>query len=281
MLPSAEAEFGHIDPSVGDDDGLLTRDLGESVEVGEIIGRGGMAEIYAATERATGRPVALKRIIPRLAVRTSLRHRFANEVDLLERCRGAYVLGLVASGVWEGTPAYTAERCVGSLSDLGRERVLPLGRVLRWTAEILAGLDRVHVRGAVHRDIKPSNVLVADDGSIRLADFGIARHPSRRLTAIGHAVGTPCYSAPDLTANPRDAAPAHDLYSVGLLVLALSTHLRTRSLTDPNERERTLLKFPSATRYLLDRATSPLPDQRYGSASEMANDVQAAIAALG
>jgi eukaryotic-like serine/threonine-protein kinase len=281
MLPSADGAVGLLEPTQMEEDIASLRDLTELVDVGGIIGRGGMAEIYEATHRVTGESVALKRIVPKLAVRSSLRLRFANEVDLLERCRGRYVLDLRAYGVWSDTPAYIAERCVGSLSDLGRDRVVPLPRVLRWTAEILAGLDRVHAAGAVHRDIKPSNVLVVDDGSIRLADFGIARHPSRRLTAVGHAVGTPCYSAPDLAANPRDAAPAHDLFSVGLLVLALSTHLRTRSLTDPAERDRTLARFPDDTRRLLERATSPDPAARYGSASEMANDVQRAIISAG
>jgi serine/threonine-protein kinase len=251
--------------------------LDEVVTVGEIIGRGGMAEVYAAVHRQTGESLALKRLMPKLAVRSSLRLRFANEIDLLERCAGPYVLGLVDSGVWGDTPAYVSERCVGSLSDLGRERILPLAKVLRLTSEILAGLDRVHAAGAVHRDIKPSNILLAADGSVRLADFGIARHPVRRLTAVGHTVGTPCYAAPELTANPRSAEPAHDLFSVGLLVLALSTHLRTRALTDARERERTLARFPPATRELLDRATSLDPAHRYGSASEMALDVQRAL----
>lgn len=258
----------------------MARDLNELVEVGNVLGRGGMAEVYEATDRATGVPVALKRLVPTLAVRTNLRLRFANEVDLLERCRGPYVLELLASGTWDNTPAYVCERCVGSLYDLGRDRVLPLTRVLRLMSEVLAALDRVHAAGAVHRDIKPSNVLLAADGSVRLADFGIARHPIRRLTAVGHTVGTPCYAAPDLAANPRAAEPAHDLFSVGLLVLALSTHLRPRVLTDPAERERTLNRFPSATAHLLDRATAPDPAQRYTSASEMVLDVQRALAEL-
>jgi serine/threonine protein kinase len=277
VLPSVDPLRQGLD---FEEDPILPRDLAEMVDVGDILGRGGMAEVYAATEKRTGRAVALKRLMPKLAARSSLRLRFANEIDLLELCRGPYVLELIASGVWGDTPAYVCERCVGSLSDLGRERVLPLARVLRLTAEILAALDRVHAVGAVHRDIKPSNVLLAADGSIRLADFGIARHPSRRLTAVGHTVGTPCYAAPDLAANPRMAEPGHDLFSVGLLVLALSTHLRTRALTDPSERQRTLDRFVGPARELLDRATAPDPKDRYKSAAEMALDVQRALSEL-
>ncbi|MEQ1501930.1 MAG: serine/threonine-protein kinase [Myxococcota bacterium] len=259
------------------EESAISRDLSEVVDIGPLLGRGGMAEVYEAVDRASGAAVALKRLVPNLAVRTNLRLRFANEIDLLERCRGPYVLALHANGTWDNTPAYVCERCVGSLYDLGRDRVLPLPRVLRLMSEVLAALDRVHAAGAVHRDIKPSNVLLAADGTVRLADFGIARHPNRRLTAVGHTVGTPCYAAPDLAANPRAAEPAHDLFSVGLLILALSTHLRPRVLTDPAERQRTLDRFPAATARLLDRATAANPAARYPSAAEMALDVQRAL----
>jgi len=255
-------------------------DLTDRLEVGQLLGQGGMAEVYSAVDRLSGRKVALKRIIPKLAVRSGLRLRFANEIDLLDLCRGPYVLELLASGVWGDTPAYLCERCAGSLVDLGRDKILPLPRVLRLASEILAGLDRVHAVGAVHRDIKPSNILLTEEGSVRLADFGIARHPTRRLTAVGHTVGTPCYSAPDLAENPRMAEPGHDLYSVGLLIFTLSTHQRTRALVDSTERVSTLARFPRDTRVLLDRATSPDRSERYLSAAEMVIEVQRALAEL-
>jgi serine/threonine-protein kinase len=255
-------------------------DLGELYTVKELLGKGGMAEVYAAEDKTTGRQLALKRIASSLAGRSHIRRRFANEIDLLERCRGPYVLELVTGGTFHGTPAYVCERCVGSLYDLARDRPLPLARVLGYAAEVLVALDRVHAAGAIHRDIKPSNVLIASDGTIRLADFGIARHPVKRLTTMGRSVGTPSYTAPDLAADPSAAAPAHDLFSVGLLVLTVSSHLRTTTLTDPRFRASTLARFPPATARLLDRATSPDPRERYSWAAEMAIEVQAAIAAL-
>lgn len=258
----------------------VQKDLAELVDVAGLLGCGGMAEVYAATDRRTGEAVALKRVTPVLAVRTLLRLRFANEIDMLERCRGPYVLQLIASGTWDNTPAYVCERCTGSLYDLARERPLPLLRVLRLASEVLVALDRVHAVGAVHRDIKPSNVLIGADGAVRLADFGIARHPNRRLTAVGHRVGTPSYADPDLAADPRSAEPSHDLFSVGLLILGLSTHLRVRTLTDLTERPKTLRRFPETTARVLERSTSPNRSERYSSAAEMALDVQAAVQAL-
>jgi serine/threonine protein kinase len=260
--------------------GSTDADLAELVAAKELLGKGGMAEVYAAVHKEDGRQLALKRIAPSLAGRSHIRRRFANEIDLLYRCRGPYVLELIAGGTFHDTPAYVCERCVGSLYDLARDRPLPLDRVLAYAAEVLVALDRVHAAGAIHRDIKPSNVLIAADGSIRLADFGIARHPVKRLTTLGRSVGTPSYTAPDLAADPSTAAPAHDLFSVGLLVLTVSSHLRTSMLTDPKHREATLARFPKATAHLLDRATSPDPRQRYTWAAEMAVEVQLALTAL-
>lgn len=252
-------------------------DLGEQVVVGRLLGRGGMADVFDVRDRVTGAPLALKRIVPQLAVKPSARARFENEVDLLNLCRGPWVLRLVASGSWQGSPAYLCERCAGSLGDLGRDAPLPLTQVLLVAAELLTGLDRVHALGVVHRDIKPSNILLTDSGAIRLADFGIARHPSRRLTVAGQSVGTPIYAAPELVRDPTIAEPMHDLYSVGLMILALSTHARTRGLIEPLRRPATLARFRGAVRVLLDRSTAPEVHRRYRSAAEMVLDVQRAL----
>ena len=252
-------------------------ELSHAYELGVPLGRGGMAEVFAATERETGRQLALKRIIPNLVAHPRMRKRFANEVDLLGRCRGPCVLELEVSGWWDDVPAYVSELCTGSLFDLARERPMPLPKVLRFTSEVLVALDRVHAQGGVHRDIKPSNILIGSDGVARLADFGIARHPLHRVTAVGHRVGTPAFAAPDLTADPRMADPTHDLFSVGLLILALSTHMRSRALTEEEQRATTLRLFPAAAAELLARSTSPDPSERYASAAEMAVAVQKAM----
>jgi eukaryotic-like serine/threonine-protein kinase len=256
------------------------QDLGAVVTVGEMLGSGGMAEVFAAVYRPTGRSVALKRIKPALGARTDLRIRFDNEIDLLRRCRGPFVLELIDSGVWEDQPAYVCERCVSSLYDMARDRPLPLPSVLRVASEILVALDRVHALGVVHRDIKPANVLLGSDGSVRLADFGVARHPAVRLTQQGARMGTQRYAAPEMKLDPRRAAPAHDLFSLGLMILAVATHRRTDSLILPECREATLRAVPLALAQVLDRSTHPDPAERYRAASEMAVDVQRALASV-
>lgn len=255
-------------------------DLNELYQIGAQIGRGGMAEVYAATDCETGEEVAVKCMIPGLSVHGRMRLRFANEIDILSRCRNPFVLAYHKSGHRNGIPAYVAERCTGSLYDLGAERPLPLSRVLRYASEVLVALDQVHAFGSVHRDIKPQNVLVGKDQHVRLADFGTALHPQCRITEAGHRVGTPAFSSPDMSANPRQASPEHDLFSVGILILVLATHLRPRALTDATERTRTLRLFPETTSRMLARATASSSSVRYRSAPEMVIAIQDALAQL-
>ena len=234
------------------------RDLTPSLSIGGLLGCGGMAEVYAATLADTGRPVAVKRIKPGLSARDDVRERFANEIDILRRCRGVHVLELIDSGSWDGLPSYVCERCTGSLKELARARPLPPARALQIAGEILIGLDRVHGLGIVHRDIKPGNVLLGDDGLVRLADFGIAMHPSRRLTLQGSRLGTERYAPPEMLEDPRSAAPAHDLFALGLLIFAVVTHKRPEHLTDPAHRNASLASVPSPLASLVDRATHPV-----------------------
>lgn len=248
----------------------LSEDLSEAYDLGGDLGRGGMAEVFLATEKATSEKYALKKMIPGLVCLGRLRSRFENEIDLLARCRSPFVLHCVDHGHWKGTPALVTELCSGSLYDLSKDRPLPLLQTLRYALQILAALDNVHAKGVVHRDIKPSNILIGMDGNIRLADFGISRHPERRLTMPGHRVGTPAYRPPELDHDPRNALPHHDLYALGFLILTLTTHLKPRSLLDPLERARTLKLFPPAVMEAIDRSTRPSPHMRFSSTIDMA-----------
>src|SRR5687768_10561239 len=120
--PSPEVELAVEagEAIVDDSTERLPTDLRELYYVGELIGRGGMAEVYEAIDLRTGEELAVKRLAPTLAGREHQKLRFANEIDLLDRCRGPFVLELVASGTWEGIPAYVCERCTTSLYDLAR-----------------------------------------------------------------------------------------------------------------------------------------------------------------
>ena len=126
----------------------------------------------------------------------------------------------------EGTPYIAMEYLArGSLRPyVGKLSLAQLGGVLEG---LLAGLARAHAAGIVHRDLKPENLLVADDGRIKIADFGIATATDElqyatRITATGTTIGTPEYMAPE-QAMGKEVGPATDLYSVGMIALELVT----------------------------------------------------------
>jgi serine/threonine protein kinase len=194
----------------------------------ELVGRGGMAEVYRATDTEGDRPVAVKllRDVEAADVR-----RFHVEVAVLGRLDHPGVVRLYGTGSHEGVPYLVLELVEGpSLADelvagpLGAERSVSVARQL---ADALA---HAHGLGVVHRDLKPANILFDAEGRVRLADFGIARLADlgvsvTGMTAPGMVVGTMPYLAPEQVEGRRVGAPA-DVYTLGLVTLECLTGAR-------------------------------------------------------
>ncbi len=153
--------------------------------------------------------------------------RFERELDALEALDHPAVVALRGHGVHDGHPFLVLERCDGGclatvLADgpLGPDRAAELG------ADLAEGLAHAHARGVVHRDVKPANVLLVEDGTPKLADFGIARlSDSSALTGTGFTIGTAAYLAPE-QAKGETVGPEADVYSLGLVVLEAATGRR-------------------------------------------------------
>jgi serine/threonine-protein kinase PpkA len=179
------------------------------------LGRGGMASVYLATQLSLQRQVALKVLAPSLASDPGFTQRFLSEGRIAASLRHRHILAIHDVGVHEGQ-AYLALEYLpgGQLSDL------PMAprAALRLIREIASALQLAHAKGIVHRDIKPANILLQDDGSSVLADFGIARMlGASRLTADGGFAGTPAYMAPEQWRDqPVDART--DIYSLGVVL---------------------------------------------------------------
>jgi serine/threonine protein kinase len=183
-----------------------------------------MADVYEGVDVRTGEAVAVK--VLRSVLADDLR-RFERELDALEALDHPAVVALRGHGVHDGHPFLVLERCDGGclatvLADgpLGPDRAAELGAVLA------DGLAHAHARGVVHRDVKPANVLLAEDGTPKLADFGIARlSDSSALTGTGFTIGTAAYLAPE-QAKGETVGPEADVYSLGLVVLEAATGRR-------------------------------------------------------
>ncbi len=195
-------------------------------EVGEVIGRGGAAVVYLAHQHDLHRQVALKELSPFYAVEAEFADRFVEESRMIATLNHPNVVTVHEYFEDAGIPYIAMEYLArGSLRPfIGR---LGIAEIVGVLDSVLAGLAHGESRGIVHRDLKPENLLVADDGRVKIADFGVARAinnatPRGVVTASGTTIGTPAYMAPEVALGGT-LSPVMDLYSLGIVVWELLT----------------------------------------------------------
>ncbi len=179
-----------------------------------------MGRVYRARRDGDDAALALKIMKPHLVADGESRLRFLREVRAASEVQHKHLVGVDDSGE-SGGLLYLAMRLVagGSLADrLRADGPLPIEEVLRLAAGVASGLDALHAKGVVHRDVKPSNVLLDEDGSASLTDFGIAKGADYTvLTRVGEMLGTLDYMAPELIRGETQG-PSSDIYALGCLV---------------------------------------------------------------
>ena len=193
--------------------------LGYRIE--ELIGQGGMGVVYRAYDLRLKRTVALKLIVPELALDERFHARFARETELAMSLEHPNVVPVYDAGDVDGR-FYLAMRLVEG-TDLGAllrtEGALDPARALAICSQVANALDAAHAKGLVHRDVKPSNVLLDESEHVYLADFGLTRRLDEQgaQAGEGRSVGTPAYLAPEqIEGGPVDGRA--DVYSLGCLL---------------------------------------------------------------
>src|SRR5699024_8797811 len=206
-------------------DPMLGRLVDGRYEVTSRIARGGMATVYLALDRRLDRQVAIKVMHPHLAEGHDVAARFRREARAAARLTHPGVVGVYDQGSEGETSYLTMEYVRGQnlRTVLRREGALALGDALDVLADVLDALAAAHRADLVHRDIKPENVLVADDGRIKVADFGLARAVTEATAATtGTLLGTVAYLAPEIVTSGIADARA-DVYATGVLLHELIT----------------------------------------------------------
>src|SRR4051794_40529043 len=188
------------------------------------IGSGGMADVYEAEDTHLGREVAIKILHRRFSQDEEFVERFRREASAAAGLQHPNVVSVYDRGSHDDTWYIAMERLKGrTLKKLIQEDApVDQRRAIDLTIQILQAASFAHKRGVVHRDFKPHNVIVADDDSVKVTDFGIARAGASEMTETGSIMGTAQYLSPEQAQGQRVDARS-DLYSIGILLFELLT----------------------------------------------------------
>lgn len=187
------------------------------------LARGGMSTVYLATDQRLDRHVALKVLHPHLASDEGFLNRLGREAKAAARLSHPHVVGVLDQG-HDGRTAYLVMEYIKghTLRDvINQKGALAPRLALALIDPVVEGLGAAHAAGFIHRDVKPENVLIAEDGRIKIGDFGLARAVTT-TTSTGALLGTIAYLSPELVlGKPADARS--DIYSVGIMLFEMLT----------------------------------------------------------
>lgn len=280
------------------------RRLGDRYDLGESIGRGGMAEVFESRDTRLGRRVAIKILRPDLAKDPTFQARFRREAQSAASLNHPNIVAVYDTGEDKleenGTSIvvpyivmeYVDGQTLRQLLNSGR-RLMP-ERALEITAGTLAALDYSHRHGIVHRDIKPANVMLTRNGDVKVMDFGIARalaDATATMTAASAVMGTAQYLSPE-QARGEVVDARSDVYSTGCLLYELLTgrppftgdspvsvayqHV-SETAAPPSQIDQAV---PTALDPIVMKSLAKNPDDRYQTAADFRSDVERAIAGM-
>jgi serine/threonine-protein kinase len=263
--------------------------LANRYEIRKVLGAGGMGMVYRAFDRQLEEIVAVKTLKPEaISEDGKSLERFKEEIRLARRITHRNVVRTHDLGEVDGVYYITMELVEGTnLKDLIRKRGrLPVGVALTVGKQLCRALEVAHDAGVIHRDIKPQNMVVDPGGFLKVMDFGIARRTEGHrmggegLTAVGTAIGTPEYMAPEQLLG-EDLDPRVDLYAAGAVLFECVTGrnvftapnvmaLMAKHLEEaPEDPQFINPEVPPSLAQVILRALSKKRDQRWGSAADM------------
>jgi len=256
------------------------------------IGAGGMSTVYRALDETLQRRVAIKLMNREVASDSGQLERFRREARAVAQLSHPHVVGVIDAGEDDGRP-YIVFECVEgeTLKErIRRQGRLPIPEAVAYAIEIARALGAAHARHIVHRDVKPQNVLIDEEGSAKVTDFGIARTLDEEgLTADGRVIGTTDYVSPE-QALGQPVTGQSDLYSLGIVLYEMLTgevpfrgdsqvavamkHVREQ-LPDV---QRKRPQVSAALAAVVDHATAKRPQDRYANDAELIADLEDVLA---
>jgi len=264
-------------------------------EIEKELGRGAMGVVYLGRDPKINRMVAIKTMMLEEGSdgesTKSVKERFFREAESAGTLNHPNIVRIFDAGD-ENDVAYIAMELLDGhdLVKYGqKEGLLPFERALGYVATVADALDYAHAQGIVHRDIKPANIMLLNDGSIRVADFGIARITSSSKTATGTVMGTPSYMSPEQVAGKKVDGRS-DLFSLAVALFELTTGekpfkggdgigtLLFQIANDPHP-DITGVKadLPPGLKGVIDKGLAKNPDERFQRGAEFAAAIRAVL----
>jgi WD40 repeat protein len=253
-----------------------------------VLGRGGMGVVYKARQVSLGRVVALKMILHAEYAGGDERRRFRTEAEAVARLQHPHIVQIYEVGEQHGLPFFSLEFCPGGSLDrkLAGTPLVP-AEAAALVEKLARAMHAAHEKGIIHRDLKPANILLAEDGTPKITDFGLAKKLDEvGNTATGAVMGTPSYMAPEQASGKQaSVGPAADIHALGAILYELLTGrppFRAATAMDtllqvlsdeavpPSQMA---LKTPRDLETICLKCLQKEPRRRYASALELAEDL--------
>jgi WD40 repeat protein len=258
-------------------------------EVLGVLGRGGMGIVYRARQVKLNRLVALKMIKAGTDADEAELVRFRTEAEAVARLQHPHIVQIFEVGEHQGLPFFSLEYCPGGTL-AARLAGTPLAAVeaARLVATLAGAVQAAHEQGVIHRDLNPANVLLAEDGTPKITDFGLAKKLDEAgQTTSGAVLGTPSYMAPEQAGGQmQEIGPGADVYALGALLYecltgrppfraatALETLVQVRA-DDPVPPRHLQPKIPRDLETICLKCLHKEPGRRYASALDLAEDLR-------
>ena len=257
-------------------------------EVKEELGRGGMATVYRGYDARFERDVAVKILPAEFLHDPQFSVRFDREAKIVATLEHPAIVPVYDVGKAEGVPYYVMRYMKGgSLTDRLAEGEMSIEQAAHIINVIAPALDEAHRRGIIHRDLKPANILFDRNGQPYLSDFGIAKLTGSQTNVTGSAIiGTPAYMSPE-QAQGKEIDGRSDIYALGAIIYRMLTGARPyegdtplsmaiKHITDPvPDIRKESPNLPPSTSAFIYRAMEKDPDQRFQTATDLANALSA------
>jgi WD40 repeat protein/serine/threonine protein kinase len=284
MLPPVSP--GQVAPAV---ETLADGPVVPGYELLGVLGKGGMGIVYKARQRGLGRVVALKMILHADHADEEERQRFQTEAEAVARLQHPNIVQIHEVGEHKGLPYFSLEFCPGGgLADKLNGTPLTPQEAARLVQTLAVAMQAAHDKDLLHRDLKPANVLLAEDGTLKITDFGLAKKLGEQgQTPTGAVIGTPSYMAPEqASGKSKELGPACDIYALGAILYECLTGRPPFKAATPVETVLQVLnqeavsvrqlqpQTPGDLGTICHKCLQKEPHKRYASGGELAEDLR-------